>query len=198
MWVFGNGESRKGLDIDLLKGYKVGCNAIMRDYQMDYLVCVDRRMVNEAIDRKVNETTLVYTRKDWYGNYKNQRNIREVPDIPYQPVIRADEPFQWGSGPYAVLLAAKYAKEGWVNLVGFDLYSETKFVNNVYKNTNGYDDSDRSAIDPRYWIHQIGKVFEYFPKIQFTVYRPLGWETPKAWIQRNVEVDKLSNIYYNT
>ena len=198
MWVFGNGESRKEIDINLLKGFKVGCNAIMRDYQMDYLVCVDRRMVNEAVERGTNENTLVYTRKDWYGNYKHIKNIREVPDIPYEPSIRADEPFQWGSGPYAVLLAAKLSKERWVNLAGFDLYSNDKLVNNVYKSTQGYDSKDKSAVDPRYWIHQIGKVFEHFPKTQFTIYRPLGWETPKAWIRPNVEVDKISNIYYNT
>jgi len=198
MWVFGNGESRKEIDINLLKGFKVGCNAIMRDHQMDYLVCVDRRMVNEAVERGINENTLVYTRKDWYGSYRHIKNIREVPDIPYESDIRADEPFQWGSGPYAVLLAAKLSKERYVNLVGFDLYSNDKLVNNVYKNTQGYDSKDKSAVDPRYWIHQIGKVFEHFPKTQFTIYRPLGWETPKAWIKPNVVVDKISNIYYNT
>jgi hypothetical protein len=170
----------------------------MRDYQTDYLVCVDRRMVNEALERKINEHTLIYTRKDWYGDYRHIKNIREVPDIPYEPSIRADEPFQWGSGPYAVLLAARLSKEHWVSLVGFDLFSNTKFVNNVYKDTKGYDTADKSAVDPRYWIHQIGKVFEHFPKTQFTIYRPLGWETPKAWIRPNVDVDKISNIYYNT
>jgi hypothetical protein len=97
-----------------------------------------------------------------------------------------------------VLLAASLSKERFVSLVGFDLYSDNKLVNNVYKGTQGYDDSDKSAVDPRYWIHQIGKVFEHFPKVNFTVYRPLGWETPKAWIRSNVEVDKISNIYYNT
>ena len=198
MWVFGNGESRKLVDLNLLKGYKVGCNAIMRDYDIDYLVCVDRRMVNEAVEKNINETTLVYTRTDWYSNYRHLKNIREVPNIPYDPVIRADEPFQWGSGPYAVLLAASLSKERSVSLVGFDLYSDNKLVNNVYKGTQGYDDSDKSAVDPRYWIHQIGKVFECFPKVNFTVYRPLEWETPKAWIKSNVVVDKISNIYYNT
>ena len=198
MWVFGNGESRKQIDLDQLKGYKVGCNAIMRDHAVDYLVCVDRRMVNEAVEKNINETTLVYTRPDWYGNYRHLKNIREVPDIPYEPSIRADEPFQWGSGPYAVLLAAKLSKERSISLVGFDLYSDNKLVNNMYKGTQGYDDSDKSAVDPRYWIHQISKVFECFPKVNFTVYRPLAWETPKAWIKSNVEVDKISNIYYNT
>jgi hypothetical protein len=155
-------------------------------------------MVNEAVEQGINETTLVYTRKDWHGSYHHLKNIREVPDIPYEPIIRADEPFQWGSGPYAVLLAAKLSKERSVSLLGFDLYSDNKLVNNVYKNTQGYDASTKSAVDPRYWIHQIGKVFEHYPKVNFTVYRPPGWETPKAWIKPNVDVDNISNIYYNT
>lgn len=198
MWVLGNGESRKQIDLNRLKGYKVGCNAILRDHAVDYLVCVDRRMVSEAIEKGINETTLVYTRKDWYGNYRQSKNIREVPDIPYEPLIRADEPFQWGSGPYAVLLAAKLSKERSVSLIGFDLYSDNKLVNNVYKDTQGYDAASKSAVDPRYWIHQIGKVFECFPKVHFTVYHPRTWEIPAAWIKTNVELDKISNLYYNT
>lgn len=198
MWVFGNGESRKQIDLELLKGYKIGCNAIMRDHQVDHLVCVDRRMVNEAIEDNINDTTLVYTRKDWYGNYQHLKNIKQVPEIPYESVIRADEPFQWGSGPYAVLLAAKLSKERCVSLVGFDLYSNNKLINNIYKNTQCYDSASKSAVDPRYWIHQIGKVFEHFPKVGFTVYGLDDWKTPKAWISPNVKVDNISNIYYNT
>ena len=45
MYVFGNGESRTSVNISNLEGIKVGCNAIYRDYTMDHLICVDRRMV---------------------------------------------------------------------------------------------------------------------------------------------------------
>ena len=50
-WAIGNGESRVGIDINNLKGFKVGCNAIVRDYTVDCLVCVDRRMVTEALPK---------------------------------------------------------------------------------------------------------------------------------------------------
>ena len=198
MWVFGNGESRSNINITSLAGPKVGCNAIMRDFVMDYLVCVDRRMINEAIDRKVNEHSLVYTRKDWLGFYKNNKSIREVPNLPYRGNQRWDEPFHWGSGPYAVLIASLYDKECNVKLLGFDLYGTNQQVNNVYKNTQGYDKENKSAVDPSYWIHQIGMLFQCFPKIEYTVYQPPGWTLPKAWIHSNVTVDNISNIYYNT
>ena len=198
MLVIGNGESRTGIDIDIIDDTKIGCNAIMRDSHVDYLVCVDRRMVEEAILRNVNLTrTVVYTRPDWYPKYKTLK-IRELPPLPYSGTERWDEPFQWGSGPYAVLIAAMYAKEKQVKLLGFDLWSQTKSVNNVYKDTLHYDTADKRAVDPRYWIPQIGKVFECFPNIQFTIYQDASWQLPQAWKLPNVKVDNISNIYYNT
>ena len=194
MYVFGNGESRTSVDIDKLDGIKIGCNAIYRDYAVDHLVCVDRRMVNEAIDNGANDYALVYTREDWLSQYKQFKRIRAVPILPYNGTERWDEPFQWGSGPYAVLLAAKLCKGSTVRLIGFDLYSSTATVNNVYKSTSNYDSADKRAVDPRYWIHQIGKIFEIYPRRTFTIYQELGWELPKAWNYPNVSVDKISSL----
>ena len=199
MWAIGNGESRSKVNIDKLNGPTVGCNAIYRDYYTDYLVCVDRRMMQEALHAEVNirKDTLIYTRPDWYDQFKTLR-VREVPDLPYVGTERWDEPFQWGSGPYAVLIAAMYAKEKYVNLIGFDLHSNTKTVNNIYKGTDNYDPADKRAVDPRYWVHQIAMVFKHFPNIKFTVYQDPKWNMPKAWIKDNVYLDKISNISYNT
>jgi len=197
MLVIGNGESRALVNIDKLNYTKIGCNAILRDFSVDHLVCVDRRMVEEAITRKVNlNGTLVYTRSDWYPRYKTLK-IRELPPLPYNGTERWDEPFQWGSGPYAVLIAAMYTRDQTVDLIGFDLHSKTSTVNNVYKDTPSYDAADKRAVDPRYWIHQIGMVFNCFPKIQFTIYND-DWELPKAWKYSNVTVDTISNISYNS
>lgn len=193
MYAIGNGESRKNIDINQLQGPRVGCNAIMRDYAMDYLVCVDNKMVDEAIRRGINETTLVYTRHNWIDQYKT-KNIRRVPDLPYKGNERWDDPWHWGSGPYAVLVAATYAKEKEVKLLGFDLYGNEGKINNVYKDTDGYKESDHNFINPVYWIHQIGMIFQCFPKINFTIYQPNDWALPKAWNERNVKVDNISKI----
>jgi len=197
MNVIGNGESRSNIDIEKLDGPLVGCNAIMRDYKMDYLVCVDRRMVQEAINRGVNKHSLIYTREDWLPQFKNNKRIRTVPDLPYVGSDRWDDPFQWGSGPYAVLLGAKYTKLKKVKLIGFDLYSKTQNINNIYKDTPNYDNATKRPVDPRYWIHQIGMVFQCFPKVKFEVYQDRNWELPKAWKYSNVSLDTISNIYYN-
>jgi hypothetical protein len=198
MLVIGNGESRKNINIKNINDLKVGCNAIMRDYPVDYLVCVDRRMVDEAINRKVNEHGLVYTRKEWFDSYKSHKRIRTVPELPYAGSDRWDLPVHWGSGPYAVLLGAKLTKEKTVSMIGFDLYGIENKINNIYKDTPNYDNSDKKSVDPRYWIHQIGMVFNCFPKITFTIYQYPNWELPKAWNYSNVKVDRLSSIAYNT
>jgi len=198
MIVIGNGESRKDIDIKNLPDPKVGCNALYRDYYTDYLVCVDKRMVKECINAGVNtKGTLIYTRPDWFQQFKTLR-IRKVPELPYVGSDRWDEPFQWGSGPYAVLIGAMYTKLKEVKLIGFDLYSKTNNINNVYKSTPNYDNETKRPIDPRYWIHQIGMVFCCFPKVKFIIYQDKDWELPKAWNYPNVKVDNISNIYYNT
>lgn len=195
MWVIGNGESRTGIDISSLDGTTIGCNAIMRDYTVDHLVCVDRRMVNEAIERQVNYNgTYVYTRQNWFNNIPQTKKLRIVPDLPYAGSERADDPFHWGSGPYAVLLAAKKSKNDFVRLLGFDLYSKNDKVNNVYKDTPHYDVSDKRPVDPRYWVHQIGKVFECYKKVKFVVYAEDDWILPKNWKKPNVYLDKSSNL----
>jgi hypothetical protein len=193
MYVFGNGESRTSVNIDKLDGIKLGCNAIYRDHVMDHLICVDRRMVSEAINNGANNYALIYTRDNWLDQYKQFKRIRAVPKLPYNGTERWDEPFQWGSGPYAVLLAAKLCKGPTVRLIGFDLYSPTQNVNNVYKGTSNYDTADKRAVDPRYWIHQIGMVFKCFSKLNFIIHHD-AFELPKAWNQPNVMVDNISNI----
>jgi hypothetical protein len=194
MYVFRNGESRTSVNIDKLNGTKFGCNAIMRDYTMDHLVCVDRRMVDEAVKSKVNEHTLIYTRDDWIERYKGVERVRTVPSLPYNGMTRPDQPFQWGSGPYALLLAAMKAKGQTVSLIGFDLYSNTKNVNNMYKGTANYAKVESRNIDPRYWIHQISMVFKCFPKVNFTIYQTHNWELPNNWIQPNISLDNINKL----
>lgn len=194
MLVIGNGESRTGIDISVLEGPKVGCNAIMRDYDVDYLVCVDQRMLNEAINRKVNQETLIYTRRNNLQAHSGKQFLRSVPDLPYQGMERWDDPIHWGSGPYAVLIGATYSKEKEVRLLGFDLYSPTNKINNVYKDTVGYKEIDSAAVDPRYWIYQIGMILQCFPKVQFKIYQTENWTLPKSWAMKNVFLDKIENI----
>ena len=192
--AIGNGESRINIDLSLLinEYTVVGCNALCRDYPLDHLVCVDRRMVVEALTYNV---PTIYTRPDWASTFLSS-NVTPVPDLPYEGNLRQDDPFQWSSGPYAVLIAAHLAEDE-VHLVGFDLYSKNDKVNNVYKGTANYVKEDSHDVSPKYWIHQIGKVIEHFPNITFTVFVENDWQLPPSWDHLNLKqenIEKFSRI----
>ena len=197
MIVIGNGESRSSVNLDTLNDIKVGCNAVFRDYFVDHCICVDRRMVDEAIAQNHNKNILIYTRDDWHSRYAHHPNILKLPKLPYEGDERWDQPFQWGSGPYAALLGAMLATDDVIKMIGFDLYGNEGKTNNIYKDTKNYNNSEKRAVDPRYWVHQHMMVFKCFPNKQFIVYNNLDWTAPKVWNQPNVKVDNISNIIYN-
>ena len=180
--VAGNGISRKHFDF---KDFTVvGCNAICRDYKVDYLVACDKRMVKEALAHKVNP---IYTRERWRKAF-NDDSLYDVPDLPYKGHNRQDEPMHWGSGPYAVLLGATLSDH--IYLVGFDLYK-----GNIYRATSNYNDKD---VDPSYWIYQLARLFDVYKEKKFTILNTKDWILPKEWDLPNVEVDKQTFYKYNT
>jgi len=188
MIVLGNGESRKGLNLESINDNIVGCNALCRDFDPDHLVCVDQRMVSEALNSKCAN---IYTRRDWLDRFTDPR-VQPVPLLPFSGKSRPDDPWNWGSGPYAVLIASCLDRV--ISLIGFDLYSTDGKINNLYKNTANYDNADKRAVDPRYWIYQIGRVFKYFDYNHYTVYCKPEWNIPAEWKYFNVQVDNISNL----
>ena len=190
MLAIGNGESRTHVNIDNLDYVKVGCNAILRDYAVDHLICVDKRMLDEALAANLAYTK-IYTRSERVAYYNTTYS---VPKLPYNGTKRPDDPIHWGSGPYAVLLAATLCNDRTVRLLGFDLHSTTHTVNNVYKGSNNYADVNSRAVDASYWVYQIAKVFECFPSTEFIIHQMDTWTLPQAWIKPNVMVDTISNL----
>jgi len=188
--VVGNGESRHPIDLQELTGKicLIGCNAVHRDAIVDHLVCCDHRMILETLDDINTIETLIYVRKEWFHHFKKMMkrpNIRQVPEIPYPQHKRPDDPKHWGSGTYALLLAANIEYHT-IYIVGFDLYGKGKLVNNLYKGTKNYSAENSHAIDPSYWIYQSAKVFEYFPNKRFVVVNRPSWLFPDAWRLSNV------------
>ena len=196
--VIGNGESRSRIDLDSFKkdNVLIGCNAIHRDIIVDHLVCCDRRMVDEAVKNPNTTSSEIYVRKDWFKYYnENQhyKNIKKVPELPYVGEAKRDQPEHWGSGGYAVLVAAGLGFKN-VSLVGFDLYSKDDKVNNVYKDTANYANSNSHSIDHSYWVYQISKVFEYYPNVKFTIFNKLDWQLPEEWLQNNVSFRNIDEL----
>jgi len=188
--VIGNGESRRIIDIEYYRSTHtlIGCNAIHRDITVNHLICCDRRMVVEATANINNVNSLIYVRSDWFHVFKKiqkNKNIRLVPNLPYKGETKKDQPEHWGSGCYAVLLAASLNFDT-VELIGFDLYGIDGLVNNFYKDTENYSKSDSKPIDHSFWVYQISKVFDYFPKIKFIIRNKRTWNIPDEWQKNNV------------
>jgi hypothetical protein len=195
MIVIGNGESRLEIDLQKIKDTKVGCNAIYRDITVRHLVCIDKRMVREVIQTGYNIKNKIYTSKRNFITHRLDNNIHPVPELPYKGSLRPDLVEHWGSGPYAVLVGTQKSKpDDPVKLVGFDFYSKDKLINNVYKDSLNYAKTSDRAVDPRYWIYQIGKIFEYYPDKHFVIYNTKDWVIPHQWKYSNISVDSISNI----
>jgi len=197
--VLGNGESRKYVDLNSIrhKAIFVGCNAIHRNINVDHLICCDRRMMREFMARKKSKVPYVYTRigyyKEFVKNLKKNCTVSSLPDLPYSGKFKVDQPDHWGSGPYALLVAANLGVED-IHLVGFDLYAIDNQVNNLYKGTPNYRAEGSPAVDPSFWIYQIRKVFEYFPSINFTVYNLASWNFPAEWKCKNVKYLDIKHL----
>ena len=183
--VLGNGESRGSLDISQVTCIKYGCNAIHRDFFVDHLICVDSRMVDEALKNPNTKNSKIYTRTNWIHEYNKYSQVGIVPSLPYTGEGRPDDPWHWGSGPYAVLIAAMENTD--VHMAGFDLHGNDQLVNNLYKGTPNYLAPNKPKVDPSYWVYQIGKVFECFPESTFTVYNKKDWPLPREWTLSNVK-----------
>ena len=141
--VLGNGESRGCINIQNLLGKisLVGCNAIHRDAVVNHLVCCDERMVREAVENPNTASTFIHVREhsyQWFRKVQKRKNIILLPDIPDQEHNRIDQPRNWGSGTYALLIASQLPETKKIYLLGFDLYGNDRLVNNLYKNTKNY------------------------------------------------------------
>lgn len=188
--VLGNGESRKNLDLSKFKDEytTIGCNAIVREFFPDAVVCCDIRMAQEAA---LSHKVPVYVRPENLLSLNRIEIFKPLPNIPYVGTQKQDQPQHWGSGPYAVLLATELGFPT-VVLAGFDLYSKNGKINNLYKGSTHYLPSTANAVDPAYWIYQIGKIIELNPYVEFIILNEEGWQMPTEWQKDNVTFKNIS------
>lgn len=196
-YCIGNGESRRFLNLPKLTENKtvVGCNALHRDLAVDHLICCDRRMVDEAIKSDNTANTKIYVRDMWFKYFrkiKKDKRINHLPDLPYKGEKKIDQPLHWGSGTYALLVAANLPDITEIRLIGFDLYDKNSKVNNIYKNTIHYAKKDDKPVDFSYWVYQSQKVFVHYPQIKFNIINSKDWQIPTQWKLPNVSSQLLT------
>ena len=175
-FVLGNGVSRQGIDLDLLKslGTVYGCNAIYREFVPDVLISTDVP-ISEAIQ------------KTGYAQKNRMYTRRPLPDSGANRI--AQDYFGFSSGPVAVSQAAADANRA-VYLIGFDMGpTRTGRFNNCYADTEFYK---KSSANPTYignWTKQIVKICKDFHRTSF--YRVVGATTADI-----ADFKKIGNLHH--
>ncbi len=177
-FVLGNGESRKGIQIEDLKqhGTVFACNGVYREDKPDFLIAVDPKMILE-----IAESNYVIENQVW-SNFNAQYNK-------HQKVLDNVKWFQpslgWSSGPTALRMACD-RKHKEIYILGFDYqgisndpkHNRYKF-NNVFKDTRNYKRGSDEATFYGNWLNQTKKCLADFKDTQFYRVIPKDWFTPK-------------------
>jgi len=126
-FVIGNGPSRKNFDLDRLKnkGIIVGCNALYRDFNPDYLAFVDNAMGKELEDK-------------YSGIIVGQRPLQKVKArfLLHKPKYRNSARSSGALATDFIISKEKCDKIYWF---GFDNPKDTPFVKaSIYAKTPNY------------------------------------------------------------
>ena len=177
-FVLGNGESRKGIQIEELKqhGTVFACNGVYRTERPDFLIAVDPKMILE-----IAESDYVIHNKVWSNfNAQYNKNQKILDNVQwFKPSLG------WSSGPTALRMACEHGYEE-IYVLGFDYQGHNdpkqnnryKF-NNVFKDTRNYKRSVDEATFYGNWMNQTKRCLQDFKNIKFTRVVPKGWFTPK-------------------
>ena len=154
-FIIGNGKTRKGFDLETLrgKGTTYGCNAVYRDFDPDYIVALDR-IISEEISKEVDVEN-----KPCYSTKINiQRYSEHFVLVPANPVMNC--------GATATHIAG-FDGHKEIYLLGFDSYNmEPEKVNNIYVGTNAYG-KENEIYEYELWTGQMVKLFNHYNGVQF-------------------------------
>ena len=181
-FVIGNGISRQGIDLNLLKkqGQIYGCNALYREFTPDVLVATDRPISEEIQQSGYAQANKFYTR-------------RPLPDT---GALLLPKKYQgYSSGPNACGLAAL---DGHVHiyLIGFDMGpTKNNLFNNIYADTTFYKTAAHPPTFTGNWIKQIVTIAKEFPTVAFIrVVGPTTAQIAELTAIKNMEHQDLTTF----
>ena len=195
--VLGNGPSRtelypQGDLFGLLKNHKggllaagavqtYGCNAIVRDFVPDFVVCNDE-MAAEMVNNGYCDQTIVYG------------NANMVLSYPGKFYLTPQDP-SWDMGAIAAYLAC-FDGHNKVYLLGFDCHTgETNYHMNVYSGTPGYPDVTEPTTE-EFFSQTLQQVLNTYHNVDFVRVVPTeNLYMPERWkYQLNLRQITFSNF----
>jgi len=177
-FVLGNGESRKGIEINdlIAKGTVFACNGVYRTHRPHWLIAVDPKMMLEIAETDYVAHNKVYS--NFNAQYQKHQKLLDH-------VTWSKPSLGWSSGPTALRLACdKQFKD--IYILGFDYQghndgtNKSRFrFNNVFKDTRNYKKSQDEATFYGNWMNQTKRCLQDFQDAQFHRVIPEGWFRPK-------------------
>ena len=173
--VLGNGTSRKSIDLHQLtdKGTLYGCNALYREFNADFLVAVDTKMILEINKAGYQHEHSVWTNQNRSFNGMHGFNF-------FNPSKG------WSSGPTALWLASTHDNDI-IYITGFDYQGIDNKINNIYADTQNYKKSHERATYYGNWTKQTMSTCQKFSKKRYI--RVLG---ENSFIPK--EFDRIPNL----
>jgi hypothetical protein len=182
--VFGNGESRLEFDLVHIANHKAGlgganklqtygCNGFYRDFTPDFLVAVGNDIVKEIAESGYCDNNIVYA---------NGQHLLEYPNKFYL----VPQNLAYDAGALAVYMAC-FDGHKKIFLMGFDHYDIipgqiNEVVNNVYKNTNGYLNTDDRQ-NHVFWHKTLLQVMTTYTDVEFVRVMPTpNWVCSSEYI----------------
>ena len=165
-FVLGNGESRRGIEINDLKerGTVYACNGVYRTHRPNWLIAVDPKMMLEIAESDYVVNNKVYS--NYNVQYQKQQKLMDH-------VTWSQPSLGWSSGPTALRLACEHGNKD-IYILGFDYqgHSEEKNkqrfrFNNVFKDSRNYKKSNDEATFYGNWMNQTKRVLKDFPDVKF-------------------------------
>jgi hypothetical protein len=153
--VFGNGRTRLNIDFDDVRpyGFIYACNAVYREYTPDFLIAVDRKMIDEINQSQYQLNHKVFT----YPSLSKEK---------YKNFNYIDPNLGWSSGPSALYIATK-DNPNEIYIFGFDFEGLEGRINNVFANTENYKRSVDPATFHGNWRKQTETIIKENPKLKY-------------------------------
>ena len=158
-YCIGNGPSRKGFDLNQLKGtgQTYGCNALYRDFMPDFIFSVDTNMSMKMVEDEVGLKTIHYAPALQVNRKESKGMVRLIPNNPC-----------WISGNAAFWTAGVHGHKN-IYLIGYDFrqYGKNQ-LNNIYQDTECYGERhDDDIFDG--WLKQFRDMLKMRPYVHYTV-----------------------------
>lgn len=155
--VIGNGESRKNIDIDRVKGIKIGCNGIYLHNKVDYICAMDK-FWRDKIEKECNIPLI--SRKI---NQASQMNL-QMYDGKWKDIQCRFRGYC--SGITALDFICSIAnKDDEIYLIGFDFDYNGEKLNHIYKDTKFHPKASRPAQKESVFHKQCIDTIKRYPRL---------------------------------